>query len=124
MTTSPASPARLDHRLAFADEVRVLMVRRRMTQADLAEVLDLGQSEVSKRLRGTVPFRFDEIVFIADYFGVSIGALFGEETHKSPRPDGPDGGSRVVRHQGLEPRTRWFGGFAPDLQVCGDERAA
>lgn len=32
---------------------------------------------------------------------------------KNPHPDGPDGGS-VVRHQGLEPRTRWFGAFRSD----------
>ena len=34
----------------------------------------------------------------------------------NPRPDGPDGGG-VVRHQGLEPRTRWFGVFGSDLHV-------
>ncbi len=35
---------------------------------------------------------------------------------ENPRPEGPGGGS-VVRHQGLEPRTRWFEAFAPDLRV-------
>ena len=35
---------------------------------------------------------------------------------ENPRPDGPDGGS-VVRHQGLEPRTRWFGAFPSDQRI-------
>ncbi len=36
--------------------------------------------------------------------GVDLNWL---ETGEAPPPDG--GGASIVRHQGLEPRTRWFG---------------
>lgn len=51
------------------------------------------------------------------------------ETGEAPRPS--DEGPRVVRHQGLEPRTRWFGGSAGQgdtvtflTSVLDDEAAA
>ncbi|GAA4075582.1 helix-turn-helix domain-containing protein [Nocardioides kongjuensis] len=93
MSTAPF-PAPGSERIRFADEIRVLMTRRRLTQGDLATVLGVGQSEISKRLRGTVPFRFDEIVELARYFDVSIGSLFGEDSTR--RPDGPDGGGQAA----------------------------
>lgn len=41
--------------------------------------------------------------------GVDLTWIETGSTTENPRPDGPDGGGEVeVRHQGLEPRTRWF----------------
>lgn len=95
-------PAPGSERIRFADEVRVLMTRRRITQTDLAGVLGIGQSEISKRLRGVVPFRFDEIVELANYFDVSIGTLFGEQSVR--RPDGPPDGGASAETGGLVTR--------------------
>ncbi len=67
------------------------MVRRNLNQGQLALALGLGQSELSKRLRCVTPFKFDEVVALAEFFDVSIGALFGEATMAGPRPGGPDG---------------------------------
>ena len=46
---------------------------------------------------------------IAERTGVDDYWLMTGRDARSPRPDGPGGGDGVVRHQGLEPRTRWFG---------------
>jgi transcriptional regulator with XRE-family HTH domain len=104
MSTTAEFPTPSSTRVQFADEVRVLMTRRRINQTQMAKDLGIGQSEVSKRLRGVVPFRFDEIVFLADYFGVSVGSLFGETTDRGPRPGGPDEGLRyAIRDSNPEP---------------------
>ena len=90
MSVDVAVPS-LDGRLRFAGEVKALMGRHDVTQLRLAEYLGIGQPELSKRLKGRTPFKIDEILAIADGFGVSVGTLFGETT--IPRPGGPDGGA-------------------------------
>lgn len=74
----------------FSAEVRALMGRHQVTQAQLAEVLGVTPSQMSKRLRGVIPVDINEIVMIADYFGVPVGTLFGELTPTGP--GGPEGG--------------------------------
>ena len=99
-----------------AEEVRALMGRYGVTQMQLVEVLHVSQTGVSKRLRGLIPFDINELGLLADYFGVDPGDLLGAP--KSPRPK-PDGGSReAVRHQGLEPRTRWLTVFPPSGELA------
>ena len=67
------------------------MGRYQVTQAQLAEVLDMTASQFSKRLRGIIPLDINEISAIARFFGVTIGELFGETT-TAPQPRGPEGG--------------------------------
>jgi len=58
-----------------AANVRAEMARRRARQSDLAQVLDLSQSAVSKRLAGTIPLDLDELGGIATFLNVPIENL-------------------------------------------------
>ncbi len=51
---------------------------RGKTQADLAELLGIGQQAISKKLNGSQTFRHSELPLIADFLGVTVGALYGE----------------------------------------------
>lgn len=85
----PDQPSRLTDRVA--DEVRANMARARMTQTDLAVVLGLTQSAVSKRLRGKIAFSVDELEKISDALGVHPASLLGGIGVNSPSPT--DGGT-------------------------------
>ena len=50
-----------------------------MTQEALASVIGKTQSRVSGLLNGTAPFQVDELIRIADYFGVSIDSLLDRD---------------------------------------------
>lgn len=82
----PDQPSRLRDRVAT--EVRANMARARMTQTDLAVVLGLTQSAVSKRLRGKIAFSVDELELVADALGVDPATLLGGrgDTPQPPRP--------------------------------------
>lgn len=101
-----------------SDEVRALMGRHRISQTDLAVWLGVNQTAISARLRGATEWKVSEIEKVAEGFGVHPSELMGGYA-TNPRPDGPGGGGlRIVRHRGLEPRTRWLGVFRPDLALC------
>ena len=53
------------------------MARVRMTQTELAEILGLTQSTVSKRLLGKIAFSVDELEMAAAAFGVHPAVLMG-----------------------------------------------
>lgn len=95
MSTIQAFPAPGGPRNVVGTQIRMLLARDQQTQTNLALALGVTQSQLSKRLRGTIPFDLDELVVVADYFNVSVGYLFGESTNR--RPDGgPDGGMDAV----------------------------
>lgn len=76
-------------------------------QAAFAELLGTSRRTVSRIESGVkVPTRA-ELVSWAFATGVDLNWL---ETGEAPSPDGD--GASVVRHQGLEPRTRWLGASA------------
>lgn len=79
-----------------AAEVRAHAARRGLQQQQLADALGYQQPQISKRLRGLVPFTLNEISTLAALMEVQPGDLM-------PPP------GELVRRQGLEPRTRWFG---------------
>lgn len=60
-----------------AEEVRVLMTRHHVRQADLAAVLNVKQPQISARLNGRVEFTVSELDLLARYFGVSPVELLG-----------------------------------------------
>ncbi len=62
-------------RAAVAAEVRAWMGRRRLTQADLAAVLEKSQPYVSRRLSGDVAFDTDDLFRLADLFEVEVAVL-------------------------------------------------
>lgn len=69
-------------------EIKALMGRYDVNQTKLAAALDLTQPGVSSRLRGSVTWRADELLKVAEVFGVHPAVLFGGVP---PLPFGPGG---------------------------------
>lgn len=70
-----------------AANIRDLLAEREGKQAELAELLGLTHSSISRRVRGEVPFRSDELVAVAKHFKVDVATLFAKRSsrkaHKS-----------------------------------------
>lgn len=64
---------------AAGANIRAEMARRGITQSQLAEHLHQPQSQVSKRLRGLIPFNINELVTIAEFLGVDLAVLMPQE---------------------------------------------
>lgn len=58
--------------------VRAEMARRSKSQADIAALLGLSQTAVSRRLKGNVDFSATELETLSREFGVPVGTFFGE----------------------------------------------
>jgi len=67
-------------------------------QADVARLLGVDQSGVSKKLRGAVKFSPYELWLLADHYHVTV-----DELYKRARDEGA-----MVHPLGLEPRTHCF----------------
>lgn len=61
-----------------AEEIRVLMARRRMKQSQLARLLGVNDQWVSVRLRGAQEIGLNDLQAIAAALGVQPAALLGE----------------------------------------------
>ena len=86
--------------------VKERMGRGDITRTELAVMAGLSRPTVSRRLSGGI-WQLDELEAVAEALNVDWNWLMtGEGNAENPHPDGPGGG--VVRHQGLEPRTRWY----------------
>ena len=87
-------------------EVRAWMARRELRQIDVADVLGVAQKNVSRRLRGEIPFRIDELLTLARFMGITLAQLLGEEivNEKNPQPVA-EGSSILVAGGGFEPPT-------------------
>jgi len=59
----------------IAANVRAEMGRRQITQTGLADVLNLSQTAVSRRLSGQVPFNVEELARIAAALNVDLSVL-------------------------------------------------
>lgn len=98
MYAVPADAGTLNERVAR--ELNALRARYDRSQADLAQVIGVTQSQMSKRLKGTVPFTLTDIERFAAYFGITASDLLGYA--ESPHPTGP--GTRVARKYLDSPR--------------------
>lgn len=68
-------PDNLSERVAeWLDEE---MAKERLTQQEVAAVLGINQTNVSRRLRGTCPFQLREIDALADYFETPVETILG-----------------------------------------------
>lgn len=83
------------------------MARRSVNQSTMAVALNMNQSQLSKRLRGTISLNVDELEAIAEYLDVDPVVFLKPSV--TPWPDGPDddpGGRRseleraARRHRG------------------------
>lgn len=66
-------------RKAIATEVRAEIGRQQMSQREVAELLGLTVSSLHPRLKGTRPFRAEELVLLATAFGVPVDRLTGTQ---------------------------------------------
>ena len=85
-----------------SENVVTLLHRSRMKQHQLAAAVGMSPQTMSRRLSGSQPWSFWEVQAIASFFEVTLEQLAGELPSLSQWSS--------VRHQGLEPRTRCFGG--------------
>lgn len=65
------------------DRVRGALATKRIKQAEAAAVIELSQSQLSKRLSGRVAWRDGEIEKIADLCGVTVDQLTGKRRRKA-----------------------------------------
>lgn len=74
-TTAPESDYERQINEAVAEEVRAAMARKRINQTQLGRILGIGQSAISRRLSGEVPFDVVELHRVADATGMDLGLL-------------------------------------------------
>lgn len=107
MTAQAHSEAELA--TTVAARARGLLAERRMKQAELGMAMGITRSGINNRLTGAKDFDLNELPALADALDTSIEYLMGlteSRESKNPRPENRTGAD--VRHQGLEPRTRWI----------------
>ncbi|WP_010540413.1 helix-turn-helix domain-containing protein [Dietzia alimentaria] len=90
---------------AVARRLRGALAELQISHAEAGRRIDINPSGMSRRMKGKHPWDLDELQRLSEACGVDMTyVLTGIRNAENPHPDGPDGG--VVRHQGLEPRTR------------------
>lgn len=98
---------------------RLVLVRRELglTVKDAATRCDLHYATWSTWENGRKPGDMAAVVSaISKGLGVDRTWLMWGQTENAPQPEGPEGEiPNVVRHRGLEPRTRWFEGCGLEL---------
>ena len=74
--------------LGLASEVRAWMGRRGLRQVDIAQAIGVTQTQISARLRGQIPFTFEQLIQIAAVMDITLSELLGERilNEKHPRP--------------------------------------
>jgi hypothetical protein len=71
-----------------SDEVRAAMARRRVSQGDLADHLEVSQAAVSRRLSGEVAWSVPELVAIALFLDVAVETLLSPSSAVAPTGGG------------------------------------
>ena len=67
--------------ITIGENIRRLRLERKMTQEQLAEILNVTNAAVSKWERGDSLPDITMLIPIAVYFGVSVDSLMGYEGH-------------------------------------------
>ena len=109
--------------LTISAAVRALLSGRGYSPDALCEVTDTTASTLFRKLNGSSPWKAREVAAIAEFFDVSVGALYdglggivagpsrrpGAGTRRSPSPANREGASvslsQRARPEGLEPPT-------------------
>ena len=86
---STVTQLRADITSVVTGEIKAEMARRNYRQSDLALALGITQSQVSKRLRGAIPFDVVELDRIAAWLGVPLAVLVGGLGRPGGGPDSP-----------------------------------
>lgn len=61
----------------FYEKLRELREDNDKTQAEIAKLLNVGQSYYSKQERNEKPFQINQIVTLCNYYGVSADNVLG-----------------------------------------------
>jgi transcriptional regulator with XRE-family HTH domain len=93
----------------LADRMRKALREAEVGVQEMADYLDVGRNTVSTWINGRVTPSTQTQRLWAMRCGVPLRWLQTGETGDPEEGLGKSG--EDVRHQGLEPRTRWFGGF-------------
>jgi transcriptional regulator with XRE-family HTH domain len=96
------------------EKVHILMRRRGIQQQALAEVLDLTQTSVSRKILGKRSWTVDELLATAQFLDVPITELLPGDEYAPVLT----GRGRDVRPKGLEPLTFWFVVFGMPNMAC------
>lgn len=90
--------------LTAAQRLMIARMHVGLTQGEMAERLGVTTATVQRTESGHTRPRRTTVMAWSMATGVNLRWL---ETGEAP-PSGGDDGAGKVRHQGLEPRTRWF----------------
>lgn len=94
---------------AVARRLRGELAEREISHSEAGRRIGVNPSGMSRRMKARHPWDMRELELVEETCGVDLDyVLTGRRNAEGPRPEGPDGG-QTVRHQGLEPRTRWYG---------------
>ena len=87
MNTTPLAQVnpRINLSEFISENIRAEMARRRVTQTQLAEHLNISRAGLSARLSGKTLWGINELIPVADALGVSVATLiFGYENTPAP----------------------------------------
>lgn len=82
--------------------LKELRKKRKLTQADLAEVIGVSQVTMGRYETGEREMPYETLFQLADYFGVTIDEILGRPpvpvivSHEPPPPETPPGKKRLV----------------------------
>jgi transcriptional regulator with XRE-family HTH domain len=68
-------------------KVAALRDERGLVQTDIGNLLAISGSAVSNREKGKADFTPEELRKLAEFFGVTVGWLFGEDAQEGAGPD-------------------------------------
>jgi transcriptional regulator with XRE-family HTH domain len=82
-----ATPPRGRLREHVAEEIRVLLARRKMSATQLAHITGIKQSSLSRRMTGETAFDMDDLERIADALGVAVTDLMPQRVSTGTEPN-------------------------------------
>ncbi|WP_374053679.1 helix-turn-helix domain-containing protein [Xenorhabdus taiwanensis] len=89
VTAMAISNEERDFFIALGERITLLRKERGITQAELAQKLNVSQQTVQAWEAGRRRIKVSSLPIVAEIFSVSLEDLFGEEPEKSNRKRGP-----------------------------------
>lgn len=83
-TALSATPERQDMDAEIGRRIFHLMWDRKITQTEMGNVINVGQTTLSMKLRGKRPWYSSELRAAATHLGTTVGYLFGEDDGVGP----------------------------------------
>ena len=73
--------------MQFNERLKELREDKDLTQAEIAQIIGVGQSYYSKQERNDKPFQIEQIITLCEFYGVSEDYVLGlPEGLRWPRP--------------------------------------